>query len=316
MSATAPGARSRPRRRPSGSSSSERDAPAGLDRPAVLAQHRGERVGDRARAARARPASRSGGRRRSAPSPTDELIGRFSGRTRAPRRPPNSARACASLNARASSGRRRRRGQPEARQPHRVARHVEDRPQDVLARARRSSPRARRRSASRRAPSAPSPAAVSSIERTITPALPSSSGCARSTSGQHHSSPWRSRSSESRNGEPDGHRVHGRAVVVEQARAGSARSCACRRRSRRRPRAPSPPRPSRASATAHDEPVRPRADDDRVAHARRWRRGAGSRAGTSRRPGSPSCSSSQGCARDHVGDARPSPPRSGPVAAS
>ena len=52
------------------------------------------------------------------------------------------------------------------------------------------------------APSSPSPRAVSSIERTITPALPSSSGCARSISGHSHSSPCRSRSSERRKGEP------------------------------------------------------------------------------------------------------------------
>ena len=52
------------------------------------------------------------------------------------------------------------------------------------------------------APSSPSPSAVSSIERTITPALPSSSGCARSISGHSHSSPCLSRSSDRRNGEP------------------------------------------------------------------------------------------------------------------
>ncbi len=51
-------------------------------------------------------------------------------------------------------------------------------------------------------PSSPSPAAVSSIDCTITPAVPSSSGWARSTSGQAHSSPWRSSSSEFRNGDP------------------------------------------------------------------------------------------------------------------
>ena len=51
-------------------------------------------------------------------------------------------------------------------------------------------------------PSGPSPRAVSSIERSITPALPSSSGWAQSTSGQRHSRPWRSSSSDCRNGDP------------------------------------------------------------------------------------------------------------------
>src|SRR5262249_20670575 len=41
-------------------------------------------------------------------------------------------------------------------------------------------------------PAAPSPAAVSSIERSIAAAVPSSNGWARSTSGQAHSRPWRS----------------------------------------------------------------------------------------------------------------------------
>ena len=43
-------------------------------------------------------------------------------------------------------------------------------------------------------PASPRPAAVSSTERTIVAAVPSSNGWARSTSGQAHSSPWRSRS--------------------------------------------------------------------------------------------------------------------------
>ena len=50
-------------------------------------------------------------------------------------------------------------------------------------------------------PAAPSPAAVSSIERAIRVALPSSNGWARSTSGQAHSRPWRSSSSPTSAGE-------------------------------------------------------------------------------------------------------------------
>ncbi len=52
------------------------------------------------------------------------------------------------------------------------------------------------------APSTPRPSTVSLMDCTITPAVPSSSGWARSTSGHAHSSPWRSRPSELRNGDP------------------------------------------------------------------------------------------------------------------
>ena len=115
-------------------------------------------------------------------------------------------------------------------------------------------------------PSSPSPSAVSSTERSITPALPSSSGCARSTSGQRHSSPCFSSPSELRNGEP------------------TAIGCTAEQWSWRTPgtvsslvRVP-PPISSAASSTvtAHAlarergrgrEAVRPGADDDRVAQA-------------------------------------------------
>ena len=101
-------ARRRSRRPPPGARSSttasavgqlgERvDPRAGLDRAAVLAQHRGQRVGDRARAAPRRPASRRRGRRRSAPSRPTELIGRLSGLNACAATPPKSARACARL---------------------------------------------------------------------------------------------------------------------------------------------------------------------------------------------------------------------------
>ncbi len=52
------------------------------------------------------------------------------------------------------------------------------------------------------APASPNPAAVSSIERRIVAALPSSKGCERSISGQAHSRPCRSSASGSRAGEP------------------------------------------------------------------------------------------------------------------
>ena len=50
-------------------------------------------------------------------------------------------------------------------------------------------------------PSSPRPAIVSSIDRTIVAALPSSKGCARSISGQRHSRPCFSSSSERKKGE-------------------------------------------------------------------------------------------------------------------
>ena len=58
-----------------------------------------------------------------------------------------------------------------------------------------------RRAAAEQPPPAPRrprrvPSPSRSSERSITPALPSSSGCAKSTSGQRHSSPWRSSSSD------------------------------------------------------------------------------------------------------------------------
>ena len=52
-----------------------------------------------------------------------------------------------------------------------------------------------------RRPDPPSPAAVASIERSIAAPPPPSSGWARSTSGQSHSSPWRSSSSETTAGD-------------------------------------------------------------------------------------------------------------------
>src|SRR5204863_1046551 len=106
------------------------------------------------------------------------------------------------------------------------------------------------------APSRPRAAAVSSTDWSIVPALPSSSGCAQSTSGQRHSRPCRSSASERRNGEPT-------AIgwTAEQ------RSCTSPGTVSSPLRAPPPmsssasrtvtSRPSRASATAAASPLGP-----------------------------------------------------------
>ena len=198
----APGARSRTTASASGELGERAHAHAGLDRAAVLAQVRGEGVGDRARAARARPASRSGGRRRSAPSRPTSSSGGSSGLKAWAATPPNRARACGRAPAPRQHGRRRRGGQPEADQPERVPRQVQDGPIDVLARARRSRrPAGRRRAARRRRPRRARrrcPRSSAASRRRCR----RRAGGRRSTSGQRHSSPWRSRPSERRKGEP------------------------------------------------------------------------------------------------------------------
>ena len=163
--------------------------------------------------------------------------------------------------------RRRRRREAEAGEPQRVARHVQDRPRGPRRAGRRSGRRAARTAARQAAPSAPSPAAVSSIERTITagPAVVERVG--EVDLGPAPLEPValeleRARGTASRppsGGPPSSRRGAGRAR--------SARRCGCRRRSVGRPRAPSRDA-RRASATARGEPVRAGADDDRVDHQR------------------------------------------------
>ena len=91
-------------------------------------------------------------------------------------------------------------------------------------------------------PSRPSPSAVSSIDRLMTPTRPPSSGCARSISGQAHSRPWRASPGVFRDGEPTAI-----GCVAEQSscsRPGSVSSLV---------RAP-PPIVSAASITVTDTP--------------------------------------------------------------
>ena len=81
---------------------------------------------------------------------------------------------------------------------------------------------------------------VRSIDRYSTPAEPSSSGWAQSTSGCSQVSPSGRQVQSVEERRSGGDRMDGGAVVVHQARARSSRSCAFRRRSCRSPRAPSP----------------------------------------------------------------------------
>ena len=118
-----------------------------------------------------------------------------------------------------------------------------------------------------RAPSRPRLATVASMSRATRPARPSSSGCARSISGQSHSRPCRSSPSEVRYGEATAGRVEGRAVVVQDAghgqlvvAAGAAAGAFVRLE--HRDLEPGLGEPDRGG-----EPVGPAADDDRGRHA-------------------------------------------------
>ena len=133
--------------------------------------------------------------------PTEELIGRVSGLKACAATPPNSARACGVRQARARSV-----AGAAAGIPNRVNRSGwsgHRRTGRKMSSASSPSPaEGRPKTRFQALPSGPSPSAVALIARSITPAVPSSSGCARSTSGQRHSRPWRSSPSEFRNGEP------------------------------------------------------------------------------------------------------------------
>ena len=178
-----------------------RDPPARLDRPPVRAKHRGERVADRLRSAlRNRPAEGVAGvDQRATHRGAHRTVHRAEGMGRDPaeerprlRRPPGA-------------GEQRRRQRPPPARSAPAATGWRGTCSTGFMMSSSSSPKcAEGEPKTRRqaAPSSPSPSAVSSIERTITPTLPSSSGCARSTSGHSHSSPCRSRSSDRRNGDP------------------------------------------------------------------------------------------------------------------
>ena len=134
-------------------------------------------------------------------APIAELIGRVSRASACAAAPPNRALAWGVFQARASvvAG-------VAAARPNRASR-IGWRGRWRTGRSRSSfrrsndvagAPNTRRQPG----PSSPSPATVSSIDFDMTPALPSWSGWARSTSGQAHSSPYLSSSSELRNGDP------------------------------------------------------------------------------------------------------------------
>ena len=284
------------------------DRDAGLDLSPVLGEGARERVGDRGASLPSRPPNRTRGRRRSARCrPTSSSAGRGGrSRGRRPRRTgPSPAASCSSAGA-GSPGRRRRArsaaggsggsagGGPAGRGPRSAPRSWRPRnrtPGATRRRPRRGLPRSR------------------SIDRTITPALPSSSGWARSTSGQRHSSPWRSRSSELQERRADGHRVHRRAVVVQDAGdrqlAGAGAAADRLGGLEHRHLHPLPGERDRAG-----EPVRARADDDRRAHAGDGRLGAVARRPRPPRRGSRSTRRATAGARP-CRRRRPSPPRSG-----
>ena len=141
------------------------------------------------------------------------------------------------------------------------------------------------------------------------PALPSSSGWARSTSGQRHSRPCRSRSSECRNGEPTA--IGCTAEQWSWSSPGTVSSLV---------RVP-PPIVSAASSTVTPtpvagqrdragQPVRAGADDDRVAQATGGRLSAARAARRRPRPGSRRTRRARAAARP-CRRPRPSPPRPG-----
>ena len=294
------------------SSSSESTRRAGLDPAAVLAQHRGQRVGDRPRAApRHRPAEawqaadqRHPDRRAHRPVERAEGV-----RGDAAEQRPRLRRA----PARASTRRRRRGRQAEARQPQRVPGHVQDRPADVLgervegarraSRRRRATP-ARPARAPRRSPRSSAASRRRCRRRAGGPGRPPASatraraapGRASSGTGEPTAIGWTAEQSSCSS-----------PGTVSSLRAGAAadRRRRPRARSPRRPRAPARPR---RPARSGPEPTT-MASLTRVGAARLpGRAGPAGRP----RPGIPRLVE-PGLARDHVGDVDLSPPRPGPV---
>ena len=135
------------------------------------------------------------------PAPIAEVSGWCSGRNACAATPPNSARPFSVANRRANAEPGSSVGSPNlasasgwlgARSSGRM-----------MSPASLSYPAEGRPKASRqRAPSRPSPAAVSSTDRYSRPASPPSSGCAQSISGQRQDNPYLSRPRPVRNGEP------------------------------------------------------------------------------------------------------------------
>ena len=199
--------------------------------------------------------------------PTEELIGRFSGANACAATPPKSARARGPRQLRASA----------------VAGSAAGRPKRARRSGWRGGCRTGRRRSSATRPGKPrrgraeqpppgGPVLAEPLGRPLDRADEHGRVAAVERVGEvdvgpcSHSSPWRPRSSEFRNGERDGHRVHRRAVVVEDARDGQlARPGSAADRRLRLQHAD-------LEALARQrhragEPVGARADDDGRAHA-------------------------------------------------
>ena len=133
--------------------------------------------------------------------PTDELMGWFSGLKAWAATPPNSARPSGVRNAWASHVAGVAAGMPKRASRSGCAGTCwTGRMMSCISESKWADDEPN--TARQARPSRPRPAAVSSIERCMTPAPPPSSGWARSTSGQAHSRPWRSRPSEVSDGAP------------------------------------------------------------------------------------------------------------------
>ena len=290
------GARSSTTASAAGSSASERTGRPVSIVPPCSRDDRRERVGDRLRAAAGhRPAVAVAGADQRQPDRGAERAG-VSGLNACAATPPKSARACGVAQ------RARQHASPAAppRSPKRASRSgcrgtCSSGCEDVLA-ERVEACRRRRRTARRQAAPAgaeprrgrPRASAASA------PALPSSSGWARSTSGQAHSSPWRSRPSGSSAGEPT--TIGWIAEQSSWTRPGSVSSAAAGAAADRlgglEHRHLDPGARQRRGA---GEAVRPGADDDRA--QQRSPGGPGDHLDRERAPVEP------GLLHDHVGDA-------------
>ena len=229
------------------------------------------------------------------------LIGRVSGlkawaATRRTARGP-----AASASARASAVAGSAAAHPEARQPERVARHVQHRAQEVLGERVEAAERRAEERAARPTPSAPSPAAVS-VDRAQHHAR--AAVVERVGAGRPRASATRGRGARGRASAGTGSR---RAIgwTAEHSSCSSPGSVSSALRvpppiASLRPRAPSRSTPCARERRRAGQPVRAGADDDRVAHATPRAAGAAPVRVTS--TGKSQDSSSHGCALDHVGD--------------
>ena len=201
---------------------------------------------------------------------------------------------------------RRRRGRrdPEPGQAQRVLRHVQDRPQHVLVAARRSAPTGDPKTRRQARPSSPSPAAVSSIERTIAAGAAVVERVRQVDLRPAPLEPVLLQLQRAQEGRRRRHRVRGRADVVEHARhgqLGAAGAAADRLRGLEHRHLDARPRQRHRAG----EPVGAGADDRR--RRSRCRTAAAGLVAARPRRRSTSTGKSQrlvqpGLALDHVGD--------------